>query len=119
MDVRRSRSARAFLPKGTSVSREASERRFPAVPLSDRGVDMRYLWLFLLIIAFSSPAFGWGGKLSQPLFGYRDGLNAEQQKKAKVALAFMRDKLIFIDGQFINEFVSHRFGGTSQQTSRF
>jgi hypothetical protein len=81
---------------------------------------MRNLWLFtfLGIVGFSSATFGWGGKLSNPEFGYRGGLDANRQKKAAIASKFMTDELKFIDGQFINQFVTNRFGGTSQQTSR-
>jgi hypothetical protein len=75
---------------------------------------MKYVWLITLIfvVGFSSSAFSWGGKLSNPLFGYPKELKADQQKKAEIALAFMRDELKFIDGQFINTFVTHQFGGT-------
>jgi hypothetical protein len=82
---------------------------------------MRYpgLVVLLVTVGVSSTAFGIGGKLSRPLFGYRAGLDADQQQKAQIALRFMEEELHFIDGQYVNQFVHHRFGGTSQQTSRF
>jgi hypothetical protein len=58
-------------------------------------------------------------KLDHPLFGYPDKLGADEQKKARIALEFMHKELKFIDGEFINEFVHHRFGGTAQQTAKF
>jgi len=81
---------------------------------------LRRLQVFTLLVALgiSSSAFGWGGTLERPLIGYPDGLDANRQKKAQTALTFINDELKFIDGHFINTFIHHRFGGTSQQTSR-
>ncbi len=75
--------------------------------------------VLLLIAGFSSTAFGWGGVLTSPLFGYPAGLDAEQEQKAQEVLKLVHEELIFLEGSFINEYQHHRFGGSSQQTSRF
>jgi hypothetical protein len=78
----------------------------------------RSICMFVLIAGLSTEAFGWGGKLNAPLIGYPSQADPDQVKKAQAALTFLREELKFIDGEFINTHVTHRFGGTSQQTSR-
>src|SRR5262245_2508192 len=75
------------------------------------------LFVFAALLGASASAFGWGGKLDRPLFGYPSG--AQEQRKAQAALKFMHEELKFLDGQFVNQFIHNRFAGTAQQTARF
>jgi hypothetical protein len=85
----------------------------------------RSLLLILVIVGFSSTAAGMAVKLKRPLIGFAQGLDddpqrkAEQQMQAEVVLTFIHQELIFLDGHLNGTSVYHRFGGTSQQTSRF
>lgn len=60
-----------------------------------------------------------GGKLGSPRVGHRGEINKAQKEKVHHLLRYMRNELKFIDGSFINEFSTQRFGGTSEKVSRF
>jgi hypothetical protein len=72
-----------------------------------------------LVLGVVSTAWGIGGTLSTPIFGYHPGIDAATKEKAISALDFMRKELKFLDGNYVNEFFHHRFGGTAPNTSRF
>jgi hypothetical protein len=60
-----------------------------------------------------------GGKIGSPQVGYRGVINEAQKEKVHSLIRYMRNDLKFIEGSFINEFSTQRFGGTSEKVSRF
>ena len=74
---------------------------------------------FLLLILFSTSAFGWSAKIGSPEIGHRAAIDKAGEMKVKSVVAYMSNELKFIEGRFINEFSTQRFGGKSSKVSRF
>jgi hypothetical protein len=72
-----------------------------------------------LLVIFSVTAFGLSAEIAFPEIGHRAGIDKIQEEKVNGVLAYMQNDLKFIEGRFINEFSTQRFGGTSSKASRF
>ena len=72
-----------------------------------------------LLVLFSVSAFGLSAEIRFPEIGHSAGIDKIQEEKVDGVLAYMQKDLQFIEGRFINEFSTQRFGGTSSQASRF
>ena len=76
---------------------------------------MRGLSLVLLSLVLASPsALGLGGDLAGPSIAHPANLDPARKKQIKRLYAHMREKLVFLEGSFINEFSYQRFGGSAQ-----
>ncbi|MBD3676239.1 MAG: hypothetical protein HUJ26_22235 [Planctomycetaceae bacterium] len=59
-----------------------------------------------------------GGKIGSPQIGHRGEINKAHKERVHHLIRYMRDELTFIEGSFINEYSTQRFGGTSEKASR-
>jgi hypothetical protein len=73
----------------------------------------------LLFMVFSLNVFGLSSKLTSPQIWPPDDLDESQEKNVFKVVKYMQNDLKFIEGHFINEFSSQRFGGTSERVSNF
>ncbi len=81
---------------------------------------MKTLFLSLsILVLLPVHASAIGGKIGSPQIGYRAQINKAQKEKVHRLLRYMRDELKFIDGSFVNEFSTQRFGGTAEEVSQF
>lgn len=77
---------------------------------------MKYsLAYILLVVLLSVNAFGWGGKINSPQIGPPGGLDDTQEGNVVKLVTYMKNDLEFIEGSFINEFSSQRFGASPEQ----
>ncbi|REK12003.1 MAG: hypothetical protein DWQ37_13360 [Planctomycetota bacterium] len=75
--------------------------------------------LLTIFLGLSSTALGLGGTLLHPLIGYPSDIDPASMQQADDALRFMKEKLTFLDGHFVNQFAYNRFGGSAPDTSQF
>ena len=81
---------------------------------------MKTLFLSLsILVLLPVHASAIGGKIGSPRVGCRMEIDKAQKEKVHHLLRYMRNELKFIDGSFLNEFSTQRFGGTSEKVSRF
>jgi hypothetical protein len=72
-----------------------------------------------LTILISLDSFGWSGKLISPQLGLSSDLSDSQIERVHSLINYMTNDLTFIEGSFINQFSSQRFGGTAEKVSCF
>ena len=72
-----------------------------------------------VLVSLSANAFGLGGDIKFPEIGHRETISKKQEKDVRTVIDYMDKELSFIEGSFVNEFSTQRFGGTSAKASAF
>ena len=72
-----------------------------------------------ILVLFIVNASAIGGEIDYPQIGHHVGIDKFQKEKVHALLEYMENELKFIEGSFINEFSTQRFGGASEKAGRF
>lgn len=73
----------------------------------------------MILLNFSVTAFGLSMEIRSPQIGCPPNLDEKQNETLGTVIQFMNKKLTLIEGIFVNEYSTQRFGASSEQTLAF